>query len=143
VVLVAKVLGGYVSDRIGRRKTMLIITLVLMVTLYFGQWLMLYGDPFEFGMGQLLLGVPIAMAFGVHGAMLVEIFPLKTRVTSMSFAYSITLALAGGLVPLIATWLISQAGSPMAPVFFIMVYGVIGLPIMLGMKETNHRSLDE
>lgn len=143
VILVAKVLGGYVSDRIGRRKLMLIITAVLLVTLYFGARLMLTGGPFEFGMGQLLLGVPVAMAFGVHGAMLVEIFPLKTRVTSMSFAYSITLALAGGIVPLIATWLIAQTGSKMSPVFFIFVYAVVGIPIMLGMRETNNRSLDE
>ena len=46
--------------------------------------------------GQLLLAVPIGMALGLQGAMVVEIFPLRTRVTSMSFAYSITLALAGG-----------------------------------------------
>lgn len=143
VVLVAKVLGGYLSDRVGRRKLMLVITFVLMVTLYFGQRLMLYGGPLEFGLGQLLLGVPIAMAFGVHGAMLVEIFPLKTRVTSMSFAYSITLALAGGVVPLIATWLIAQTGSRMSPAYFIFIYAVIGLPILLGMRETNNRSLDE
>ena len=83
------------------------------------------------------------MALGLQGAMVVEIFPLRTRVTSMSFAYSITLALAGGLAPLVATWLIDRVGSPPAPAFYVMVYGVIGLPIMLGMRETNARSLDD
>ena len=74
---------------------------------------------------------------------MVEIFPLRTRVTSMSFAYSITLALAGGLAPLVATWLILATEWTMAPVFFVLAYGLIGLPIMLGMRETNARSLDD
>ena len=52
--------------------------------------------------GQLLMAVPLGMALGLQGAMLVEIFPLRTRVTSMSLAYSMTLALAGGTAPLVA-----------------------------------------
>ena len=81
------------------------------------------------------------MALGLQGAMVVEIFPLKTRVTSMSFAYSITLALAGGTAPLVSKWF-ERMGYPLAPAFYIMLYGAIGLALMLPMKETNQRSLD-
>ena len=35
-----------------------------------------------FILGQMLLAVPIGMALGLQGAMVVEIFPLRTRVTS-------------------------------------------------------------
>ena len=143
VVLVFKVVGGWISDRVGRRRLMITLTLVLMATIYFGQRFMLYGDPAAFMVGQLMLGIPLAMALGLQGAMVVEIFPLRTRVTSMSFAYSITLALAGGLAPIVATWLIDRVGSPMAPAFYVIAYGVLGLPIMLRMGETNQRSLDE
>ena len=93
--------------------------------------------------GQVMLGLPLAMSLGLQGAMVVEIFPLRTRVTSMSFAYSVTLALAGGAAPMIATWLIRDVGSPTAPVFLVMLYGIIGLPIMYFMRETNTRSLDD
>ena len=96
-----------------------------------------------FFVGLLLIGIPLAMALGLQGAMVVEIFPLRTRVTSMSFAYSITLALAGGIMPIAATWLIERLGSATAPAFFVMAYGLIGMPIMLSMAETNQRSLDE
>lgn len=143
VVLFAKLLGGWLSDRVGRRRLMIALTCALMAVLYLGQRLMLYGTPAEFFAGQVLLGVPLAMALGLQGAMVVEIFPLRTRVTSMSFAYSITLALAGGLAPIVSTWLIDQVGAPTAPAFFVMLYGAIGLPIMLGMRETNARALDE
>ena len=143
VVLAFKVLGGWLSDRVGRRRLMLVISVVLMGTIYGGMHLMLHGTPSTFFLGQLMLGIPIAMALGLQGAMVVEIFPLRTRVTSMSFAYSMTLVLAGGLAPMIATWLIEHVKSPNAPAFYVMGYGLIGIPIMWLMRETNQRSLDE
>ena len=143
VVLVAKIFGGWLSDKVGRRKLMIGLTLLLMLGLYSGQTYMLYGDPTEFMLGQVMLGIPLAMSLGLQGAMIVEIFPLRTRVTSMSFAYSISLALAGGLMPFIATWLIDAVQAPTAPAFYVMVYGLIGLPIMIFMRETNSRSLDD
>ena len=74
--------------------------------------------------------------------MVVEIFPLRTRVTSMSLAYSITLALAGGTAPLVAAWLTDRFGQPLPPAYYIMFYGAIGLALMAPMKETNRRRLD-
>jgi MHS family proline/betaine transporter-like MFS transporter len=94
-------------------------------------------------LGQMLLGLPLGMALGLQGAMVVEIFPLRTRVTSMSVAYSVTLALSGGIAPFVATWLIDVVGQPTAPAFYIMLYGVIGLAILWPMKETNTRPLDQ
>ena len=75
--------------------------------------------------------------------MVVEIFPLRTRVASMSFAYSVTLALAGGTAPLVSTWLLETLKQPVAPAYYIILYGAIGLAIMWPMRETNTRALDE
>jgi MHS family proline/betaine transporter-like MFS transporter len=90
----------------------------------------------------MLLAVPLGMALGLQGAMLVEIFPLRTRVTSMSFAYSLTLALAGGTAPMVSSWLIKTFDQPLAPAFYIIIHGLIGLAIMWPMGETNDRPLD-
>jgi MHS family proline/betaine transporter-like MFS transporter len=141
VVLAAKIFGGWLSDRAGRRRLMIALTLMMMAMLYFGQRLMLTGSPGEFMLGQIMLGVPLAMALGLQGAMVVEIFPLRTRVTSMSFAYSITLMLAGGIVPFVGTWILEHY-EPTTLSFFVMGYGVIGLPILIFMRETNNNSLD-
>jgi MFS transporter, MHS family, proline/betaine transporter len=141
VVLLAKPLGGWISDSIGRKRLMMIITIVTMGMLALSLNIMLHGTPTQFMFGQLLLAIPLGMALGLQGAMVVEIFPLRTRVTSMSVAYSITLALAGGTAPLLSTWLIARFASPLLPAYVIMVYGLIGLAIMWPMEETNGRAL--
>jgi MHS family proline/betaine transporter-like MFS transporter len=143
VVLFAKPLGGWLSDRTGRRRLMLILTIVTMILVYPALRLMLYGTPAQFVLGQSLLAMPLGMALGLQGAMVVEIFPLRSRVTSMSFAYSMTLALAGGAAPLVSAWLAERLGHPMAPAYYIMLYGAIGLALMWPMSETNSRPLDK
>jgi MHS family proline/betaine transporter-like MFS transporter len=143
VVLFCKPLGGWLSDKVGRRRLMIALTMATMALVYFAQRAMLYGSPMHFTLGQVMLAVPLGMALGLQGAMVVEIFPLRTRVTSMSFAYSITLALAGGTAPLVSSWLIETLGHPLAPAYYIMVYGAVGLAIMWPMSETNTRLLDD
>jgi MHS family proline/betaine transporter-like MFS transporter len=142
VVLASKPLGGWLSDKVGRRRLMLGLTIATCAIVYFALDLMLEPSPSPFAIGQLMLAVPLGMALGLQGAMVVEIFPLASRVTSMSIAYSITLALAGGTAPLVSTYLIDNFGLRMAPAFYVMMFGVLGLAIMLPMKETNQRSLD-
>jgi len=142
VVLLAKPTGGMLSDRVGRRRLMMALTVVGMIAIYFALPMLLEGSAWDFWYAQIMLAVPFGMALGLHGAMLVEIFPLRSRVTSMSFAYSITLALSGGLLPLVSTWLLDVLHRPTAPTFYIMAYGAIGLAIMWPMKETNARRLD-
>lgn len=142
IVLVAKPLGGWLSDRAGRRRMMLALTVVAMALSFAALRWMLYGSPAQFLLGQALMAVPVGMALGLQGAMLVEIFPLRARVTSMSFAYGATLAFAGGSTPFVSTWLIEKMGQPLAPAWYIIAYGALGLALLLPMRETNQRPLD-
>lgn len=141
VVLVAKPLGGWLSDRTGRRRLMLVLTVGTMALLVPALRMMLEGTAWQFAFGQFLMAVPLGMALGLQGAMLVEIFPLRSRVTSLSFAYSVTLALSGGTAPLVSTWLVERVGQPLAPAFYIMLYGILALAVIARMKETNSRAL--
>ncbi len=142
VVLFSKPLGGWLSDYVGRRRLMMTLTVLTMALIYFALRFMMFGTPWQFTLGQTMMAIPLGMALGLQGAMVVEIFPLRTRVTSMSFAYSITLALAGGTAPLVSSWLIQSTGNALAPAYYIMLYGLIGLALMWPMSETNALPLD-
>jgi MFS transporter, MHS family, proline/betaine transporter len=142
-VLFAKPLGGWLSDKTGRRRLMLVLQVAVMALIYSATQFMISGSLQNFAIGQVFMAIPLGMALGLQGAMVVEIFPLRTRVTSMSFAYSITLALAGGTAPMVASWLVRTLDQPLAPAYYILVHGIIGLLIMWPMKETNTRRLDQ
>ena len=118
------------------------LTVATMSLVYVALHAMLYGTPRHFIGGQLLMAVPLGMALGLQGAMLVEIFPLRTRITSMSLAYSVTLALAGGSAPLVAAWL-RQVRTTARHRLLHMGYGAIGPGCHVAEHETNKRRLDQ
>ena len=122
---------------------MLALTCVMMAVVYPLLAIMMRGTPWQFLMAQALFGIPAGMARGLQGAMVVELFPLRTRVTSMSFGYSMMIAIAGGTAPLVSTWIIARFGHDLAPVFYIVALGVLGLALMWNMRETNERSLSD
>ena len=64
VVLISKPLGGWLSDRVGRRKLMLALTVATMAFIYVALQMMLYGSPQQFMLGQILLAVPIGNTRG-------------------------------------------------------------------------------
>ncbi|CAN5918188.1 glycine betaine/L-proline transporter ProP [soil metagenome] len=141
VVMLAKPTGGLLSDRVGRLKLMRLLTVALLAITVPAVWLMLNGTPALFFVGQVILAIPCGMALGLQGAMLVEMYPLRTRVMSMSVGYSISLAITGGIGPFLSSALIDVGLNPMALAGYIMIYGVVGLAIMASMRETNNNSL--
>lgn len=142
VVLFSKGFGGWLSDHVGRRFLMLLLTIAMMGLVYPMLRVMMRAPIEQFIWAQVLMAVPLGMALGLQGSMVVELYPLRTRVTSMSFGYSLTLAIAGGTAPLVSTWLINAGGRDLAPAYYILALGLLGLTVLVPMRETNDVRLD-
>lgn len=78
----------------------------------------------------------VTMVYGPIAAFLVELFPTRIRYTSMSLPYHIGNGIFGGLVPYIATFLVSTTitaqnptGDPLAGLFYPMVVAAVCLVI--------------
>jgi MFS family permease len=87
----------------------------------------------------------VSMAYGPIAAFLVELFPIKIRYTSMSFPYHIGNGIFGGLMPAIATFLVTTASNDSTiakpyleglnyPIAMISVCLIIGLVYMQDVK---------
>lgn len=87
----------------------------------------------------------VSMAYGPIAAFLVELFPIKIRYTSMSFPYHIGNGIFGGLMPAIATFLVTTASTDTTiakpyleglnyPIAMISVCLIIGLVYMQDAK---------
>ncbi|WP_133779130.1 MFS transporter [Pedobacter nutrimenti] len=77
---------------------------------------------------QILL---VTMVYGPIAAFLVELFPTKIRYTSMSLPYHVGNGVFGGLVPFIATLIVSFPGStPLSGLWYPI--GIAALSFVIG-----------
>jgi MHS family proline/betaine transporter-like MFS transporter len=141
-LLVAIPLMGALSDRIGRKPMLIFCCLAFAVLTYPGFRLMLSGLP-VWGVALVQIGFNIVIAtFGGPGpAALVELFPTRTRTSLMSTSYALAVAIFGGFAPFIATWLIQQTGTPIAPTFYLIAAGIISAATIMTFKETAFERL--
>ena len=65
---------------------------------------------------QVLL---VTMVYGPIAAFLVELFPTRIRYTSMSLPYHIGNGIFGGLLPTVATYLVTTAKSSKQPEWYL------------------------
>ncbi|AEO49699.1 MFS transporter [Rhodospirillum rubrum] len=130
-------LSGPWAERWGRRKTLIGITLGIVV---FGfLWVPMLGAGFVGVMAWLILGFTLmGMTFGPMGALLPELFPANIRYTGSGISYNVSSILGAALAPFVAVALWSAGdGSP----FWVGIYlsGMASLTLLalvLG-KETK------
>ncbi|TQI77838.1 metabolite-proton symporter [Serratia fonticola] len=132
--------AGLLADAFGRRKTMVVITL-LMIGFAFLFPSMLGSGNQVLVMAFLLLGLSImGLTFGPMGALLPELFPTEVRYTGASFSYNVASILGASVAPYIATWLANNYG-----LFYVGMYlaamASLTLIALLLMKETRHKAL--
>jgi hypothetical protein len=77
----------------------------------------------------------------MQGTMLVEMFPLASRVVSMSFAYSLAMAFAGGLMPALDSWLVEDVRMPVATPAWICALGAVAVATLASMRDPTGRDL--
>ena len=103
--------AGLLADAFGRRKSMIIITtMIILFALFAFKPLLGSGNPllvFAF----LLLGLSLmGLTFGPMGALLPELFPTEVRYTGASFSYNVSSILGASVAPYIAAWLQGNYG---------------------------------
>ena len=144
---------GRLSDRVGRRRPILIgyaLTLLLLFPLF---WLMgaaaERGAPGAGGIA-LILVVMLALSalsgatFGPVAALLSEMFPPRIRYSSMSIPYHFGTGYFGGFLPLVSAWIVHRTEDPFAGLWY--TWGVVAMALVVSffwLPETLGRRLDE
>ena len=127
--------GGWLSDRIGRRPLFLFGSVSLCLFAYPAFELMAQGNyPLAVFM-QMLLAIFFSLMHGPYPAFLTELFPTRIRYTASAIAYNVCVGIFGGLSPLIATWLIAFYETPVAPAFWLVFCGMLSTISILSIKD--------
>jgi MHS family proline/betaine transporter-like MFS transporter len=83
-------------------------------------------EPMHAFLGEVgfVLGVGVMSGGLVANA---ELIPADVRCTGLAFAYNTSIGLFGGTTPMLAAWLITVSGNPIAPAYWIALAGFISL----------------
>jgi MFS family permease len=122
--------AGWLADRIGRKRLLLLPWLSLLV-LAVPAFLVLSRFPTPTALFAATALLSLLHIFGVTPAMLlfVEALPARIRAGSLGMVYALAIALFGGTAQLVETALIRWTGSPVAPGWYMtgaVAFGLLG-----------------
>lgn len=130
--------GGWWSDRVGRRRALIVPSVVLVAWAPLFFWL-----AGQDSTGLLLLGVCVGTWFhgmlaGPEAAWITELFPTRHRYAGSSLVFQGSSIIAGAPAPLIAVWLVSVGGT-VAVIGYLVLTMVITVVAAATCPETAGR----
>ncbi|KWX01609.1 General substrate transporter [Carbonactinospora thermoautotrophica] len=130
---------GYLSDRIGRRPVYMISAIALAVLAPVQFLLLDTKVPALITVVPLIgLGISHAAAVAPQASFYAELFGTRTRYSGAALGYQLGAPFAGGLAPIIATWLISATGGETWPVsVYMLLAAAISFVALLRAPETR------
>ncbi len=140
--LVFALLGGWLADRYGRKVVMLLPRVLLILAIY-PAFLFLNGHP---SLATLLLTTGLMSVLGSLSSAAVivaipESLPESVRASGLSTAYAFAITVFGGTTQCVLAWLIGVSHDPLAPAWYMIVSGILGVIAMALMPETRGRPL--
>jgi MHS family proline/betaine transporter-like MFS transporter len=136
ILMIASPFMGALSDRVGRKPVLAIGCLGIAILSYPLFLLISGGNVLYVLVAQAIFAIELAMVFAPLGATLVELFPTRVRLSAMSLGYNVGFSFFGGTAPLIATYIIKETGSNVAPGIYLAFSALISLFVFLIIRET-------
>jgi MFS family permease len=130
-------LGGWLADRFGRKPIMIWPQLVTLVLTY-PTFLWIARSPHALSLlgGFGVLSLIGSLPFSAFYATFTEGLPQSIRGGVFATIYAVAIASFGGTAQLVVTWLIHVSGNALAPAWYLLLAGAVGLIAMSLMRET-------
>ncbi|MGO3049270.1 MFS transporter [Staphylococcus casei] len=142
IMLPFAIMFGRLGDKVGNKKIIsigLILGIVFSVIAF--QFLNMGSLAFLF-IGLLMIGIVLSVYEGTMPGTLPTLFFTNVRYRTLSWTFNIAVSIFGGTTPLVASWLVHETGSNLAPAFYLLAFSIIGLIVVVFLfKDTSKQSL--
>ncbi len=135
------VVSGVYSDRVGRKRVLLLSTALSVPWALVLFPLMDTGSGWAFAAGLMGTLAIFGISYGPAGALLPEMFATRYRYTGAGMAYNLAGVIGGGTAPILATQLTESSGSG-AVGLMLAGFGALSFVCALALPETRNRSME-
>jgi len=136
--LVCDTLGGWLSDRVGRKPVMIIPWVLLIVAIYPAFWVL---ERLRTGAALLTVSAVLNGIQTLSSATIIvavtESLPKRVRSGSIALIYALAISVFGGSTQFLVAWIIHATGNPLAPAWYMLGAVAIGLIAMVRLPETR------
>ena len=130
-------LGGWLSDRLGRKPIMIVPWLFLAVAVFPSFWLL---ERLRTGAALYTACAVLACLSTLSSATIIvaitESLPHRVRSGAIAITYALAISVFGGSTQFFVTWLIRATGNPLAPGWYMFCGVIIGLIALTQLPET-------
>jgi MHS family proline/betaine transporter-like MFS transporter len=128
-------LFGYISNRIGFQKFMIIYSIVVIILIPIGFILISYDDIYKIIAGLTIIG---ALAAGICAPIypyMANMFPANVRYTGVAVSYNLGVTFFGGFSPLILTLISNWTQIKSSAFVYIIILGIVYLLLELSINK--------
>ena len=127
LALVLIPIAGWLSDRWGREPVLVAACAGFVVASYPAFMLIAHKGTWSVLLGAALLGICLDVVLGASPAIIAEVFPTRLRSGGTALSYNVSVAIFGGLTPVVLTALLAATGNAYIPAYYLIVAGLISV----------------
>ena len=129
--------GGWLSDRFGRKPVMFWPWLFLLAAALPTFWMLAhFRTAASLFAAAAILELPLAISSSSVLVAITESLPAHVRSGALAILYALAVCVFGGTTQFAVAWLIGVTGSPLAPAWYLIAAASAGLVAILMFAET-------
>lgn len=137
----AAIIGGRLSDRFGRIPVAAASTLSLAALVVPAFMLIRLDHVAGALIGQALIAACVGPISTTTCLLTVELFPTRIRYSASALSYNLCYTMFGGTAAYVATWLVANTGSTLAPALYLATAATVSAATsLLWLPRTLNRS---